>query len=487
MNKSQLKNFCKKSRFILFLILLVFFLKGVLLATLHPIFDGQDEARHYNTVQYLAEPKEKNWDISTDLPEHNRNNFETYRFSEEIKKTATLANNDVLRTDIFNTIIFSDDYNGINETEINQKNLQPINKTYPPDVVSGAIFYHKVATVIEKIFTNQSILVRFYLIRILSVLFGTMAVLFSYWIIKNIGFSEKHSLLLTVIIAFQPKFSDYLSNINYDALTILMFFLFTLGGVLMLKKGLNWKNFILMLFSSFIAFKTKGTGVVLFGMLALMLLYFFHQKIENKQNYLKKSFYIIFTAILVILFLYFKRFLPLGNRSILQIILSLFEYLGATLTVGKFMASANTYWGALSWVNNPILDKAIYIIWFIQAFAIAGLGLFFFSKQAKPKYLPEKKYIIFLLVITLALQIGVRAYDWKIFSSCNCFALGLPGRYFLPNLTSHIILVFVGLGTIFSYFKKENYFNNALKIGIIAMSSLSLYLIFNLIIYRFYL
>ena len=64
-------TFYKNPTFVLILILGVFFLKGVFLATIFPIFGGQDESRHYNTIQYLAEPAEKTWEHTQSQAERN--------------------------------------------------------------------------------------------------------------------------------------------------------------------------------------------------------------------------------------------------------------------------------------------------------------------------------------------------------------------------------------------------------------------------------
>jgi len=52
----SLFSFFQKPQFILILILAVFLFKGVFLATVYPIFTGQDEARHYNNIQYISSP-----------------------------------------------------------------------------------------------------------------------------------------------------------------------------------------------------------------------------------------------------------------------------------------------------------------------------------------------------------------------------------------------------------------------------------------------
>ena len=475
----------KKTKFILILILAVFVLKGVFLATIHPIFDGQDEARHYANVQYINEPKEKNWELEKKFIEKDKDNFETYGFSEEIKKTSTAANVDILRSSGYNTVDFSNTYDGKNETLIDSKIWKPINYSTRPEIVGGEKLYHKIVAVIEKTFSNQSILVRFFSIRIFSVILGTLAVFLAYLIIKNVGFSSKNILLLTAIIAFQPKLSDYFTNINYDVLLIPMFFLFTLGGILALKNGLNIKNLSVMLAASIVAYLTKGTGVVLFGVLALFLFYFLHKKVRVKSINFRRAFAIFSALAFAALFIYFKKFLPIGN-GLWNTVSSLGEYLDESLTMGRFALSARTYWGTLSWVNSWSLSNATTIIWVIETFSVIGLILYFASKK-KPAWLPEKKYVIFLMAMIAALQLGIRAFDWNVFNGTGSLDLGTPGRYFLPNLASHIILVFTGLGMFLNVFGQSKHFKTVLSSALILLFSLSIYLIFDVIIYRFYL
>ncbi|MDR3558857.1 MAG: glycosyltransferase family 39 protein, partial [Candidatus Pacebacteria bacterium] len=271
--RNKLREGIKKPSFILALILLVFFLKGVFLATVYPMFTGQDEARHYNTIQYLVQPSGLNLPLNDRYAKTNNDNFSDYNFSQEILQVGQASGIDRLRSDIFNTINFSSGYNGRNEAAIDSNGWKPYNYFSYRDIALPGL-YHQLGAAIEKAFANQNILVRFYSIRIFSVLLGTLAILFAYLIAENVGFPAEYALLLTAIVAFQPKLSDYFTNINYDALLIPMFFLFTLGGVLALKNGLNWKNFSVMLLAAVAATLTKGTGLILCGTLALFILYF---------------------------------------------------------------------------------------------------------------------------------------------------------------------------------------------------------------------
>ena len=174
--------------------------------------------------------------------------------------------------------------------------------------------------------------------------------------------------------------------------------------------------------------------------------------------------------------------MPFKN-NLSETIRSLGNYLSESLTFGRFALSSRTYWGSLSWDSNFIDKNFTDFILGVQTLSAIGVIWFLFSKK-KLEFLPEKKYVIFLLGMIFSLQLGIRMADWKIFIDSGALELGTPGRYFLPNLVSHIILVFVGLGMLF---RKENYFKNILLGGLILMLSFSMYLIFNVIVPRYYL
>jgi len=490
-NIQSAKDFSKKPGFILALILAGFFFKGVFVATLFPIFTGQDEARHYNTVQFLAEPKEKTWPMTPRPIVPDKATIADYNFSEEIREAGAAADFDLFRHAMYDTSAFSDSngYDGKNETLINSGPWKPYNYLSPPDT-AGKSLYHRLASLIEKSFASQNILFRFFSVRIFSVLLGTLTVLFAYLIMINIGIRPKESLIMTAIIAFQPKLSMYTTNINYDVLLIPLFALFTLGAVLSLKKGLDWKNVNLMVISIILGMLTKGTAIVMLAVFLGLTGFHLYQKIKHQNKFL-------IAIALPLLLLVFGFLVPrvtiyLGYNlvallpfkgSLTDIFLSLQSYLGKSLTMGRFALSSRTYWGSLGWEDNWLSQNFTDIIKLIEAFSLVGLGMYFFSKKQRPEYLPEKKYVLFLITMIVALQLGIRFYDWKLFMQTGSLDLCTPGRYFLPNLAGHIILVFTGLGMLF---RKENYFKNSLLTGLILMFSFSLYLIFNVVLPRYY-
>jgi hypothetical protein len=205
--------------FLISLLLVAFFLKGVFLATLFPMFTGQDEARHYNSAQFINEPTDKTWEKSERDVQTNRDTFADYNFSEEILNTGTATGIDDIRSGLYNTTDFSDTSLGKNEGEILEQKWRPYNLFEYPDAVRGSL-YHTITGKIEKALANQNILIRFYSIRIFSVFLGIIAVLLTFLIARTLGFSPYISTLFAALVAFQPKFSMYTTNINYDTLLI---------------------------------------------------------------------------------------------------------------------------------------------------------------------------------------------------------------------------------------------------------------------------
>ena len=84
----------------------------------------------------------------------------------------------------------------------------------------------------------------------------------------------------------------------------------------------------------------------------------------------------------------------------------------------------------------------------------------------------------------IALQVAIRFFDWRVFDYSNEILIGQPGRYFLPNITAHLIIIITGLGFLL---RKETRFMLALKVLALVMILLQIHAILNVIIPRYYL
>lgn len=486
--QERLISLLKNERVLVGTLLVAFFLKGVFLAALFPMFTGQDEARHYNTLQYLNEPPEKTWATEDRGAKTNRSTFSEYNFSEEILNTGTAAGLDSLRGGLYNTTPFAaGSFDGPNESTITANKWPPYNHYVPADTAGGgSSLYHHIAAAIERTLSGSDILVRFYSIRLFSVLLGTLAVFLAYRIARTIGFDMMTGFALAAIVAFQPKFAMYFTNINYDVLLIPLFFLFTLAGISSLKNGLGWKNFSLLFLSVILGFLTKGTAIVLLiSFVVLVGFHLFNNVRDRKKFVLSLATFIFVLGLATIPFSshYGLATLLPSKGGFGGTISALGDYMGKSLTPGHFALSSRTYWGSLGWNANFISDHFTDVMWLIEAIATVGLVSLLFRDRGA-KYLPERKYIVFFILLTVALQLGIRAADFSVFLHTDKLDLGTPGRYFLPNLATHIILVFVGLGALLGTRER---FRIALNVGVVTMVFFSLYLTLDVILPRFYL
>lgn len=481
---------------ILPLVLLTFFCKGVFLAVLQPIFTGQDEARHYNSIQLITESHQESQRPATPpSEEQNKDDLSTYRFSEEIRETARATDNHLLRSDIFNTLQFSESSTGLHEPEIASHTWSIVNDTSSklgPDAVQSTILYHQLASGIEQLFGAESILVRFYAIRILSVLLGTLAVYLAYLTARTVGFSSTISLILTTILAFHPKFSIYLSQINYDALLIPLFFLFTYLGTHIVRHGLTPVRTVLLIGAIIAALLTKATGALLILMSLPLFIPLMWRKIQaiDRESLRRSLTGIITLGILLTITLLYVTFFR-GEVSLIQKFATLPTYLSKTVSLEALFWPSGTYWGTIDWTRSWFMLTIQPLLFLLQLTALIGLSLLFFSKKLKsswPDFLPSKNQVVFLLSIVTILHAGVRFADWNAFVRVGgaAMSLGTPGRYFLPALLAHLLLIGTGLGAFLAYFKRAAWFTPLLCLMLVFMMSFMLYTIFGILIPRYY-
>lgn len=483
-------NFCKKPGLILTLILIVFILKGAIFATLLPFLQGFDEDKHLATVQYYAEPKEKTWPI-TDTGESshgtNYNDLNTFNFSEEEISTSKVVNFGSLRINSLNTYPFIEGIYGDGEQTITEMPWQKYIDKYPPTLTGHGHVYYILTAPIVKLFWGKDIFTRFSAIRLISVLFGVLTVLLTFFIAKKIGFSQKISLLIAAITAFQPLFSQTSATINTDNLLISLFTLFIFGGVSMLKDGINWRNFVVVITATVAGAFTKAPGVAMLPVAYFLFLYAFYKKFPIKKAYF------ILGAIIFSIFIFFliSSISPYSLKTIMvssqtshfnSTTESITNYL--TTSFKKFTSTELSYWGIFGLLNAPISRNFLYIIWPIEIIALFGLVIYLFKKKADSFFSPDKQTIIFLLAVTIALQFAVRFADWRFFDSSGKWILRTFGRYFIPTLVSHILLIILGYRV---FFKKEKSYENFVKIIFVMMILLLVYSIFNIIIPRYYL
>jgi hypothetical protein len=484
MVKTQFSALTKKPSLLLGLILAAFLCREAFLVTLFPLFTGQDEARHYNTIQWLTEEQPETCERIASDEEQNKEDLGTYRFSQEIRETSTAANLGIWREENYRKPEFSAGSIGSNESDIKENNWTRTMTACPPDIAANArhfSLFHWAGSLIEKSWADTDVLTRFYLIRLIGILLGALTVALAYFASVEAGLSYRASLLIAFILSLQPKLSVYTTNINYDAILIPCFSLFTFAGLHLLKRGITPWNALLLILTLTGATLTKGTGLILFGGLVFLIAWtlFYHgknwwQKLTRIQWFIGIVLIIGAVSAFIAIYSVFSLFPNFHPASLL-------EYLEKS--VPKIPSSSKNFWGTISWTTANHSHWFVWIIWIVEAIAL--LGLFRFFREKSPSiHLPTKATVLFLLTLFFSLQFGIRLHDWHVFQETGSLALGTPGRYFLPTLLPQLLLMAIGIGTLL---KQSLFFERSLLLFTALILAFHLYTTWLIIIPRFYL
>ncbi len=474
------------TKVILALILALFVIKGLILSLLIPALQNPDEQIHYGTVQFLAEPIPKDWPI-IELKKrvNNASDISTYGLSEETIKTAQSTRFDEIKFEKQNIQDFSDT---ANEEEILQNDWKRYIDTYPTSASGTKSVYYTLASWLERLLSGESIFTRMFVARFLASFFGLGIVILAYLITRKIGFSKNLSLLFTVLVAFQPMLSITGAQVNIDIALIFSFSLFLYASVSLIKDT-GRKYALLAIFSAILGLFSKGPGIVLVAMLYPLFVWCTYQKLHISK---KRFTTLLATATLLLVTIIFlvvpKSYLMSITNFTAQSqfnspLESIGKYMTKTLSIGELRDTALSYWGQFGWLDNSIPEWSLTLIILITVTGFIGTLWYLFS-QEKISYPPERKYLILSLGMIIALQVAIRFYDWRVYDYTGEILIGQPGRYFLPNIIAHLIVVTTGIGFLL---RQESRFLLAMKTLTLAMILLQLHAIVNVIIPRYYL
>lgn len=549
-------------------LLALFVIQGTVLSFLIPAFQNPDEQIHYGTVQHWAEPKEKTWKIKAyekDEYTIDTKNIRTSNLPEEMVQSAHILKFNELTFERQNIQNFSDESLERQITENNWKRYVNVS----PSAVSGTkSVYYLFASWLERFFSDESIFTRIFSMRVLGVAFGAATVLLMYLTVRKIGFSEKISLIFTVLVAFQPMFAITAAQVNIDIALVFSFSLFLYAGVSFLKacdpesdsevpgsrikSGMTILKFgLLAVLAAVLGFFSKGPGIVLVVALYPLFVWGAYQKytldsrfrgndreagrddrkVVRNDKVWKFFAYLGITTVMLVGLVFFaapKEYLAsITNATALSKfdspLESIGKYLDKTIDTGEFRDSSLSYWGNFGWLDTPIPGWILSIINWIEIVGFVAVLMYLLvpvlsrvipgltrnldsrfrgndrEGDDRMGWLPERRYLVFFLGMILALQLAIRFYDWRVFDATGQVLIGQPGRYFLPNLIGHLVLVVVGVGLMVSWVKRwiaavatlprndKIDFEMILKIFALAMILLELHAIVNVIIPRYYL
>lgn len=418
----------------LIILLVAFLIKGLVWMFITPIFQVPDENLHFGLIQYLGENNR------FPAPKTSRH------VSLELAKTAQAVN--------FNWMKSHPVWQGLPldwQQQIKSIDFQA-RKTFSDYQSMGGQklpkAYSIIGAVVYKIFSRADFFWRFYSLRFLSVIFGLITVYLTYLI--TLSFFKRPALALSAAaaVAFHPMASVIFSSITYDSLAILastVFLYLAVKFIKTTKKKFQWLALIVALAGLMV--KSQLIGLSLAWLFLL----------TKKQLKFLPLFLIIF------IFLGWQMH---DIQEFLLIFLAWFQGNNWHLVVDYADVYAKPllaevfpwYWGVFGWLEKVMPMLVYRVIKIIFGLSLIGIII---SRQFRR--------IRFLLIFTFVMALVIMVNDFFIFSQRGA-NFGVQGRYFLPAISAHMILLIFGLLVLIP----KNYHNLLAKTLIVSSLCLNL-------------
>lgn len=414
----------------LLILLIVVFIKGLVWLFFTPIFQIPDEPSHFAYVQFLAEKNRQ---------PHPRRDVVT---SEELFTVSKIVN--------FNWKIAHPVWRGLPTNWVNQIEILPTpfrQQNLPNPYITSLKrpgLYYSVASLIYRVFGQQSFLWRFFAIRMFSLLCQLIIIWLTYKICQKLFDKPSLSLASAALVSFHPGFSFILSGVSYEALGVLVATLFTYLAVNKSKfawliltafAGILIKPDLIFLLFLLPFCLPRKPRLVVFGTLILGFIGLFlsnpiiDKVVRGQYLWLDKYLYI----------LPLKDYADYTNQLI-QLLFNKTIFF-QTVEYGKIFIQVHYhqifawYWGVFGWLEKTMPPLVYTILKLLTLISLIGL---FKAKKIK--------FLIFTVVLQ-ALIIIVN--DWMVFITTNQI-YGIQGRYFLPAIAPQMILFTLGLSKFIS-------------------------------------
>lgn len=266
-------KFQNKNKIPLFWILIfIFFIKSLLWIFLIPIFQTPDENRHYDYVLHIAKrfslPKKdsyvspRDYYMAETIDLADLVDFDRIRWRAD-EKTGFILFSDNVRQKIEN---YHDNRNMTTITD--DENLELF--AYPPLYYAFCAIIYKIASIL-----GFNIVIRFYIIRLASVILSFLTLYYAHRILNLIGSSSFISLGVILGLIFLPQLSMFQISVQPDAMAMFLIVLITYYFIIAQKNGIRLKHYLYwgVLFGFLMLTKVHLFVVTFFPFLLLLVIY----------------------------------------------------------------------------------------------------------------------------------------------------------------------------------------------------------------------
>lgn len=434
---------------LLIIFIILFLIKSFVWLFSIPIFQSPDEAVHFGYLQRLAELGDrgdpaKDGIISNELIQvGNYLNFNWGQTHPVWQK----PQNDWMNKIKTVPLSARTDFSASGYPELNKK-TNKIELTGTRGRKNLPLFYY-LSVPFYKLTANFDFIIRFYALRIFSLILSLLTVIVIFFIGMEIFKKETWAVLLAAAVGFQPMFSFISVAFNNDNLLIFLVTVFIYSGIRIIKKNSDTKFFFLSLSVLALGMFTKPQIAVL--ALCYPVIY---------PKYIKKiTFLLVISAIFLSLlsalviktnFMSLRFSLPTGEISDITGFLlksgnqNIFGLVYDYLVSNKSEYLNNLfpwYWGVFGWLEKTMPLLVYRVIKIVSLISIAGILLFFIKNLKKGRNISIMVYLIISMSI---FYFGLFFFDFKVWVQLRR-NFGLQGRYLLPVISCQMALLILGI------------------------------------------
>ncbi len=438
-------NLINKNPNLIQLLLLTSLLKGVIFAVIIPLWHTPDEQAHFAQIAYFAEFN-KMPNTPFDL------NKEVYQSEELLGTLRDERGNNKFTFHPEYRIDYTNKLNGRYEDKIINLPKEYRKELVKQEAANYPPLYYWIGGVGYKIFYNQDLIVRVFIVRFISILMG-VGVVYVAWLIGRELFPKIkiYQITLPVMVSFQPMFSFVSSGVTSDNLMNLLFSIVIYLCILIIKQRMNLNIVLGLILTMILLYVTKPQFILAIPIIvvALILSIIFNYKF-TKRTYL--------FAIILGGFILSLGYLLINNNLFLSVLERIYpqsydpgKKLVTSISFLQFLKQTIThtiaevipwYWGVYNWlgVTYPrLVHQVINRIMILAAIGLVVKIILLIKKRQRDDLL-----FLFLIISVAIYFFGITYYNY-LFTLSHGFPFGIQGRYYFPTIIPQMAILLIGL------------------------------------------
>jgi len=466
------------------LLIILFVVQGIIYSGMYPLWDPWDEPPHFAYLQHMIEKK------TLPTTEDYLSNEIVFTFDKTPMSFFLLENWVCCNITDFKYYNL-DTYWNTFDLEEAQKNKETISSqtlesrtTSEPFIVIYEAQQPPISYIVQVpvylLFYDQDILTRVFALRIFSILVTAAAAIVAYKTISLLFDDRFIRLGSLMFIVFNPMFTNNMSRVSNEAVTILLFSVFLYLMILYLKGKTNTLHVVLIGVVLGLGLLTKATFL---PAIILVPVFIFLRHIQNNSHKLRISILqslknlglILGITVPMISWWYYERFAtgnPTGVIDVRGISLNRFIQGIIQLEWGDYFGDFFvTFWGFFGTSLHLAPGGFFLIVMIMIGISVAGLG---FGIALKVKHIGRKifrnwKYqSIFALALSFLLIVFAQAmFNVQYFLIHGSFVP--PGWYSFISITAIAVVLILGYRTIIINTKLKRFTEEFLLVAFVIL------------------